>query len=61
LPLTSAFLALGWALAAERPSPRDLIRAGFALERLEEPLDGSANGVLFSEVPMVLVIAGRAI
>jgi len=39
----------------------DLIRASFVLEQLEEPLDGPANGVLFSEVPMVLVIAGRAI
>ena len=39
----------------------DLIRAGFTLERLEEPLDGPENGALFSEVPMVLVIAARAI
>ncbi|WP_437801151.1 hypothetical protein [Sorangium sp. So ce693] len=39
----------------------DLIRAGFVLERLEEPLDGPANGALFSEVPMVLVVAARAI
>jgi hypothetical protein len=39
----------------------DLIRVGFVLERLEEPLDGPANGALFSEVPMVLVIAARAI
>jgi len=38
----------------------DLLRAGFVLERLEEPLDGPANGELFSEVPMVLVIAARA-
>lgn len=39
----------------------DLIHAGFVLERLEEPLDGPANGELFSEVPMVLVVAARAI
>jgi hypothetical protein len=39
----------------------DLIRVGFVLERLEEPLDGPANGELFSEVPMVLVLAARAI
>jgi len=39
----------------------DLIRAGFTLERLEEPLDGPENGALFSEVPMFLVIAARAI
>jgi SAM-dependent methyltransferase len=39
----------------------DLIGAGFALERLEEPLDGPANGALFAEVPMVLVVAARAI
>lgn len=38
----------------------ELIRAGFVLERLEEPVDGAANGALFSEVPMVLVIAARA-
>jgi SAM-dependent methyltransferase len=39
----------------------DLISAGFVLERLEEPLDGPENGALFSEVPMVLVIAARSI
>lgn len=39
----------------------DLVRAGFALERLEEPLDGSDGGGLLSEVPMVLVIAARAV
>jgi ubiquinone/menaquinone biosynthesis C-methylase UbiE len=38
----------------------DLIAAGFALERLEEPLDGPANGALFAEVPMTLVVAARA-
>jgi len=38
----------------------ELIRAGFVLERMEEPLDGPANGALFSEVPMVLVVAARA-
>ena len=39
----------------------DLIGAGFAIERLEEPLDGPARGALFAEVPMALVIAARAI
>lgn len=39
----------------------DLIRAGFVLERLEEPLDGPGNGALSSEVPMVLVIAARSV
>ena len=39
----------------------DLIAAGFVLERLEEPVDGPANGALFAEVPMVLVVAARAI
>lgn len=39
----------------------DLVAAGFTLERLEEPLDGPANGALFEEVPMTLVVAARAI
>jgi ubiquinone/menaquinone biosynthesis C-methylase UbiE len=39
----------------------DLVQAGFVLERLEEPLDGPANGALFCEVPMVLVVAARAV
>jgi hypothetical protein len=36
-------------------------RPGFAIERLEEPLDGPANGALFAEAPMTLVVAARAI
>ena len=41
----------------------DLLAAGFALERLEEPLaggDASRTG-LFAEVPTVLVVTGRAV
>ncbi|HEX4196729.1 MAG TPA: methyltransferase domain-containing protein [Caulobacteraceae bacterium] len=41
----------------------DLIAAGFALERLEEPLAGAdaARAGLFAEVPTVLVVAAHAI
>lgn len=39
----------------------DLIAAGFAIERLEEPLDGPAHGALFAEVPMTLIVAAHAI
>ena len=41
----------------------DLIPAGFALERLEEPLAGgdAAKTGLFAEVPTVLVVAARAV
>ena len=39
----------------------DLIGADFALERLEEVIDGPANGVLFAEVPMTLVVAAHAV
>jgi len=40
----------------------DLLAAGFALERLEEPLAGYQSGseALFAEVPTVLVVAARA-
>ncbi|HEY5105143.1 MAG TPA: methyltransferase domain-containing protein [Caulobacteraceae bacterium] len=40
----------------------DLLAAGFALERLEEPLAGgdAAQAGLFAEVPTVLVVAARA-
>ena len=40
----------------------DLLAAGFALERLEEPLAGPAEiSDLFAEVPTVLVIAASAV
>jgi ubiquinone/menaquinone biosynthesis C-methylase UbiE len=40
----------------------DLLAAGFALERLEEPLAGpAAISDLFAEIPTVLVIAARAV
>ncbi len=41
----------------------DLLAAGFALERLEEPLAGgdAAQVGLFAEVPTVLVVAARAV
>jgi SAM-dependent methyltransferase len=41
----------------------DLLAAGFALERLEEPLaGGDASQVgLFAEIPTVLVVAARAV
>jgi|HubBroStandDraft_1064217.scaffolds.fasta_scaffold35730_2 SAM-dependent methyltransferase len=41
----------------------DLIAAGFAIERLEEPLAGAdaTRAGLFGEVPTVLVIAARAV
>jgi 2-polyprenyl-3-methyl-5-hydroxy-6-metoxy-1,4-benzoquinol methylase len=39
----------------------DLIRAGFVLERLEEPLAADATGEgLFAEIPSVMVISARA-
>jgi len=40
----------------------DLIAAGFALERLEEPLAGgdAAKAGLFAEVPTVLLVSARA-
>ncbi len=41
----------------------DLLAAGFALERLEEPLagDDASHVGLFSEVPTVLVVAARSV
>jgi hypothetical protein len=41
----------------------DLLAAGFALERLEEPLAGYQSGAeaLFAEVPTVLVVAATAV
>lgn len=41
----------------------DLIAAGFAIERLEEPLAGgdAAQTGLFAEVPTALVVAARAV
>ena len=41
----------------------DLLAAGFALERLEEPLAGgdAAQVGLFAEIPTVLVVAARAV